>query len=269
MKKCKGCKKVLPLERFARNKNLKDGRENKCKDCRYKAKLKYECECEICGTKFMATKPTIKYCSQKCVGESRKKRVIGPCSNCGKKLEIPQYKIKQHKDFYCDLNCRGQHLSRTLKGENNPNYTQVDYKCDGCGKVFRIQPNRIRNQKYSFCTYECYKANIGKYFSGKNASNYNPNLSEWDRIVGRDYPEYKQWRMSVFERDNYTCQKCKDDTGGNLEAHHILNYMEHLDLRTTVSNGITLCKTCHKRFHDKYGYTKNNRKQLLNYLSNN
>jgi 5-methylcytosine-specific restriction endonuclease McrA len=28
------------------------------------------------------------------------------------------------------------------------------------------------------------------------------------------------WRNEVYKRDNYTCQKCGDNTGGNLEAHH-------------------------------------------------
>lgn len=64
----------------------------------------------------------------------------------------------------------------------------------------------------------------------------------------RNYPEYEEWRKSVFERDNYTCQKC-NVRGGDLEAHHINSYKEYPDLRLDINNGITLCKKCHKDEH--------------------
>ena len=38
-------------------------------------------------------------------------------------------------------------------------------------------------------------------------------------------------------------------------------------LRTDVNNGITLCKTCHKEFHDIYGYTNNTKEQLDMYIN--
>ena len=60
--------------------------------------------------------------------------------------------------------------------------------------------------------------------------------------------EYRNWRKAVFERDNYTCQNifC-GKRGGYLEAHHIRSYAEHPELRLEISNGVTLCRSCHKR----------------------
>jgi hypothetical protein len=66
----------------------------------------------------------------------------------------------------------------------------------------------------------------------------------------RQSPEYIRWRIRVFIRDNYTCQIC-DHRGGNLEAHHIKPYHKHHDLRHEVTNGLTLCKPCHKTQHSK------------------
>ena len=71
-----------------------------------------------------------------------------------------------------------------------------------------------------------------------------------DEATGRDRntTEYKKWRVSVFERDNFTCQKC-GVRGGKLNAHHIKTWRKHPDLRFELSNGITLCEDCHKVEH--------------------
>lgn len=59
--------------------------------------------------------------------------------------------------------------------------------------------------------------------------------------------EYKTWRKTVFERDNYTCRWCDDNTGGNLEAHHIKEQSNYPELRFVISNGLTLCQECHNK----------------------
>ena len=63
-----------------------------------------------------------------------------------------------------------------------------------------------------------------------------------------------------------TYQKCSQK-GEKLNAHHILNYSTHKELRLKKSNGITFCKKCHKQFHIKYGIKNNNRIQLDKFLT--
>ena len=58
-------------------------------------------------------------------------------------------------------------------------------------------------------------------------------------------PEYKQWRMNVYLRDNFTCQYC-GIKGVYLEAHHIKRWVDYPELRYDINNGVTLCKECHK-----------------------
>lgn len=45
------------------------------------------------------------------------------------------------------------------------------------------------------------------------------------------------------------------------------NYAEYKELRTDVSNGITLCKECHKEFHKTYGYSRNNEYQIKEFIN--
>jgi len=78
--------------------------------------------------------------------------------------------------------------------------------------------------------------------------------------------EMQLWRQAVLERDNFTCQKC-GQCGGKLEAHHINNFAEHPELRTSIENGITLCRKCHREFHKKYGKTNNTKEQLEEFLN--
>lgn len=102
--------------------------------------------------------------------------------------------------------------------------------------------------------------------SGNKHPNWNPNITEDERQVKRNYPKYAMWRKAVYERDNYTCQHCGCNDGGNLNAHHVESYRDNPDMRIEVSNGITLCEDCHLDFHHRYGYGNNTIKELEGFL---
>jgi len=64
--------------------------------------------------------------------------------------------------------------------------------------------------------------------------------------------EWKALVLSVWERDNFTCQRCgvgNVDKQNRLHAHHIGTWAEYPELRTKKSNLITLCKRCHTWVH--------------------
>jgi hypothetical protein len=77
---------------------------------------------------------------------------------------------------------------------------------------------------------------------------------ERDKI--RKSIEYKLWRLKVFERDKFTCQEC-GQKGGKLNAHHVKSFSQHKELIFEVSNGTTLCVSCHKKTEN---YLRNHKK---------
>jgi len=83
-------------------------------------------------------------------------------------------------------------------------------------------------------------------------------------------PQYKAFRFAVFKRDGFKCQKCGREKV-KLEAHHIKRWADEPQLRYLVSNGITLCESCHdivtgreEEFEEEFqkivGFRKNNAK---------
>lgn len=83
---------------------------------------------------------------------------------------------------------------------------------------------------------------------GKNCHSYKDGKLV-ERKGVRHSSNYKRWRFDVFARDQFTCKKCGDKRGGNLNAHHIKHFADFPDLRFDINNGVTLCTTCHKEVH--------------------
>jgi len=79
--------------------------------------------------------------------------------------------------------------------------------------------------------------------------NYQGGTTPENKVI-RNSKEMGFWRSIVFKRDNYTCQKCFVK-GGSLNAHHIKRFATHPELRTEISNGLTLCVQCHRQEHKK------------------
>ena len=84
---------------------------------------------------------------------------------------------------------------------------------------------------------------------GEKHHNWKGGITTINHFI-RTSLEYKLWRRSVFERDNYTCIWCRirgNQTGGYLEADHIKPFALFPELRFSIDNGRTLCKECHKK----------------------
>lgn len=87
-----------------------------------------------------------------------------------------------------------------------------------------------------------------QFVKGQNSGDKHPN---WKGGVSKKYKtgyyseEYINWRKSVFQRDNFTCQEC--GSAGYITAHHIKSFAKFPELRFDLNNGITLCECCHSK----------------------
>lgn len=166
------------------------------------------------------------------------------------------YTLLNIKTFIKNNNLIYELLSDKYVGSDS----KILFNCDKHGEF-------ATSWKHFQCGHYCPSCAIERN-SGENHYNYNPSLSEEDRLDRRISDDYFRFVNNVFERDNYTCQCCGDDKGGNLNAHHLDGYNWCEEKRTEVGNGITLCETCHKKFHKEYGYGNNTKEQYLQYINN-
>jgi hypothetical protein len=124
-------------------------------------------------------------------------------------------------------------------------------KCEYCGTLF-IPGNSTLKHRY--CSRICKSASQ----KGEEPIHLQENRGKKPRtyhLTKRDKHGNifdREWRVNVFVRDNYTCQKCGKQ-GGRLHAHHIKPYKANPELRHDIDNGQTLCVACHKET-DSYGW---------------
>lgn len=132
------------------------------------------------------------------------------------------------------------------------------------GHEYETQLHVFKNLGYR-CN-KCFHKKHGELMKGENHPNWNPNLTEEDRMDRRLIQGYKEFVQLVLKRDDYTCQCCGDRGHNNLVVHHLYAYNKYRELRTVVSNGITLCSECHNKYHSMYGKGNNTKEEFIEWL---
>lgn len=144
------------------------------------------------------------------------------------------------------------------------------FKCDGCGCELRESWRMHTDGNFNLCrecafkkgywdsreyldscgiSLDCFQAAVNP--DGEIEVWTGGPVPPWERENGgRSSPKYTRWRVRVFERDGYTCQKC-GRVGGELNAHHIKPFKSHKNLRYVVENGLTVCVECHRKIHSR------------------
>ena len=101
---------------------------------------------------------------------------------------------------------------------------------------------------------------------------HNPNLTDEERQIRRNYPEGERFRYNVKSKANYICDCCgykgyKHD--GVMKAHHLYGWHWYdKDKRDDIANGVCLCESCHNKFHQIYGNKNNTEQQYIKFKEN-
>jgi len=167
-----------------------------------------------------------------------------PCPKCGEFIAK-----KSTMCISCTLKERNKTskqrkaVSKRWAGEKREEWTE-ERKEEQSKRLCGV--NRTPEQKLEYSLSKTGDKNPQWGRRGKEAGNWRGGKMAEMLLLRRSF-EYKEWREKVFERDNYTCQNCGDKQGRNLEAHHIKDFVLYPELRFEVSNGLTLCKKCHKK----------------------
>lgn len=148
------------------------------------------------------------------------------------------------------------------KYKNNKTPLLMKHNISECNHEFMVTPDAFLRGSH------CNKCGTEKR-SGENHYRYNFSLTEKDRMA-RDMQngEIRKWRDKVYSRDDYVCQACKR-RGRKLNAHHLNSWDFYENERFKTDNGVTLCEDCHRRFHKKYGYGHNTKRQFTLFLEEN
>lgn len=156
-----------------------------------------------------------------------------------KKLEIPSRK-------------RSNAVALQWKGNHERKKKQAEFAVNHLGEGTEARKKLIKmmqNPEYRL------KASMAK--RGPKNPMWDSSIDEKTRAKfkhhSRQYIGYKQFRKSVYERDDYTCRVCKESPSGNLVVHHLNSFTDFPHLRIDINNGITLCNSCHKDYHSKFG----------------
>lgn len=232
--------------------NLGDIIKVKVEDLLKGSKFLVDVQCDYCGivrkgikynnfTKLKSYRESKNYYCQSCNAKVNNRL---PIEEVIKRVESLQngYKLLNPNDYenhdsVLKISCDKNHEYETTMAS-----VQQGCKCNVCWDEI----NKIR-------------------WIGEGNPRYNPELTERTRWRNRDTLEVVEWRRSVYERDNFTCQCC-GQYQGNLHAHHLDGYDWAVEKRVDVDNGITLCSECHKEFHGLYGYGNNTRQQTEEFL---
>lgn len=202
-------------------------------------KTTVETNCKQCKKAFFALPSELKrgggkYCTAICFKQSR----LGHKVSDETRRKIAESRLGD-KNWSKRPEVRAK-ISATLTGRDLGGYKR---KCKVCKEMFKCNPS----DKTVNCSKSCSSKYQSVTRSGSKSPSWKGGLTP-SYLKDRRGLKYKNWRIAVFTRDNYTCQMC-GQVGGKLQADHVMPFAFYPDIRFEVLNGQTLCVGCHKKTH--------------------
>lgn len=217
--------------------------------------------CELLSKDYVRSKDKLRY---KCICGEEARISFDKFNSgqlCGKCARRRAGKSRRHSYQYVKRVFEGRG-STLVSSEYVNGHAKLKYIC-ACGNKSEITFFKFRSGQD--CR-ECGNRKISEKLREENSYMYDPSKTDEERIRDRKYPAYYEWRRKVFERDGFTCQSCFD-RGVTVNAHHVESYARNKDLRTNISNGMTLCERCHQEYHTAFYRNDATEKTLKEFLN--
>lgn len=165
------------------------------------------------------------------------------CSDSTVKLIFRRHTTKEDR-----LNAKNRKAAASKRGRSNPIFA----------KWLRTHKKFNKGRKHTDATkHKWSEAKKGKRHSvgrriAQSARIQGISVKEWSEFATpkadrlRRSLKHRNWRESVFKRDDWTCQSC-GRRGHELHPHHIKSKCLYPEIMFDIDNGITLCADCHRR----------------------
>lgn len=141
----------------------------------------------------------------------------------------------------------------------------IHIKCDLCGQILTQHYYQYSYRKHEKNICYCNKCSSTMFTSGENSGKWNSTIPLEVRQNGRSkQPGYNNFVRNVMIRDSFKCIVCfrKKTKDNPLDVHHLNGYNWNVSGRLDTHNGVTLCRECHKNFHEIYGKGNNTKQQF-------
>jgi len=141
-------------------------------------------------------------------------------------------------------------------GANDSKHRRIFVQCGKGHVLHKTIANLERGENKHFACKTCWL----EHNRGETHTNWIHGRSDEQRTHRRNNRILDtQWKVAVHIRDGGKCVICKSHA---KQAHHLDGYHWCREKRLDVSNGVSLCKECHKEFHSLYGKSMNTQEQF-------
>ena len=176
------------------------------------------------------------------------------CKVCGKEFHVDPYKIKEGHGIFCSLKCYGVYETKTLKGENNPNWKGGNIKriCKTCGKEFEVHRFAVESGIGFFCSMKC----MGIAKRGEESPLWKGGIS-FGKYCEKWNEEFREYIRAKIGRVCFLCGKTEEENGRKLSVHHVsydkdcgcAKTEEEKKADDATCQFVPLCGSCHSKVH--------------------